>query len=577
MAMKHKRTVSFPYRERTYLHIDLTDETSTVITLSEEISKTYLGGRSLALALWNEYAQYDKLDDKLYEAGNPVVLSPGSAVDTPMVCCNSFSLVTKNPVTERLGVYSTASPFAKAILGCGFSAIVITGRSRKLCSLSISSQGAIVDSAEQYYDVTTTELARQLKEPHLLAIGPAGEHKVSHASVVVNSQNFGRGGVGVVFGLKNLKFLTISPTLSGRECYDSYRLGKLATRFLSACKKPGFAHSFSQNGPVALLERANKHGWAAIDTYRMRVDGRLWGLMQQGKENTSGEVCPVCSASNPPADLQCLLALGANLEIFDSRSVAQLEQRCLENGLDCLSAGSTLAWARKLRQQGKLSFIPDLGGSSPVVYLRLLDAMAYRKGTGEALGKSLTELVTEYGGKEFAYHVGALPLAPFDYRALPIQALLVSIGDDTLSIPELLWGNVHQRGNERKLARWAIYLQDLRFSMESLGLCFWTTTAFFAHPFFRFPWFRLPRRTFNLLAHAATYCEGYPLKESELRRFGRTAWKLQHEIDLKLGANPKRGSLPDQLLVEGKSNYKHDQVVPLARLLDAYWSLRKVQ
>jgi hypothetical protein len=34
--------------------------------------------------------------------------------------------------------------------------------------------------------------------------------------------------------------------------------------------------------------------------------------------------------------------------------------------------------------------------------------------------------------------------------------------------------------------------------------------------------------------------------------------------------------LPEPLLVDATSNYHASQIVPLARLLDAYWSLRGI-
>ncbi len=273
-------------------------------------------------------------------------------------------------------------------------------------------------------------------------------------------------------------------------------------------------------------------------------------------------------------DLQSAMALGSNLELFDSRSVQQLVARCLENGLDPISAGAVLSWARKSRMDGLLGFLPDMQRSSAMLYLRLLDAIAYKRGTGEQLGRTMEELVATYGGADHAFTVDNLPLPPFDYRALPVQALLASLGDERLVYGELLWGNRYRRGNERTLASWALYVQQLSSSLESVGICPLVLLPSFANPLLHFPRWKNKHKNFTMLASFASLGEGYEISAQQMLEFGKKAEALQQQINDKLLEKPK-GGLPDQLLVNGKSNYRRAQVVPLARLLDAYRHLSR--
>ncbi len=576
LRMKKKQTLAFPYRQRSILHIDVATETFSQISLTEEEAKQHLGGRLLALWLWQRFADFELLGDDSYESGNPVVFASGAASDLAMPCSNSYTVVTKSPVTGSLSVSVANAPFAQTISDCGFSALVITGRSRRLCSFAIADRSVVFQNAEAYHNLATTEVARKVRGEHLVAIGPAGEHFVLHASIYVDSQNVTHGGVGRVLGMKNIKFFTLKTHKAGRESYDAKLLGQLNQKYLKDLGKRKLGRMMAQNGDRAMLSMANRNGWAAIDNYSMRVDGRLWSLTPQEApphfplEDPS---CPVCE-SHDDLDLETSLALGANLELFDKESVRQLAERCLENGLDPVSTGATLSWARACRLEGKLSFLPDMQRCSVATYLRIIDAMAYCQGTGEQLSLGLIELVGKYGGAEHAYAVEGLPLPPFDYRALPVQALLASLGDNTLVIPELLWGNHYRRGNERRLARWAVNTQKLAYAYQSVGLCTWIGVPSFDHLLFHFPYFFNAPKVYARLAHLAGLCEGYKVAPSRMKEYGEKALQMQLSINDRLKKRSGRfGKLPDQLLVDGKSSFKKNQVVPLARLLDAYWSL----
>ena len=578
MIMKKRQPLAFPYRQRVLLHIHMSTETFTIVPLPQEDAKEYLGGALLALKLWDQFAEYENLEQKQYESGNPIVFAPGAASDLPMPCSKSYTIVTKSPVTGYLSVSSASSSLSQAILGCGYSALVITGRSRRLCGFSITNGSVQFNDAENLHNLTTVEVAKRLGCEHLVTIGPAGERFVPHASLYANGQNVSRGGVGKVFGLKNLKYFTLNPQTNGRESYDPHRMGLLSQAFSKDFEKSSIGRILAKEGSLAMLSKANHHGWAAIDNYSMRIDGRLWGLCPRNRvvqTSIKSPQCPACEQS-AAMELESAMALGSNLELFDSRSVQQLVVRCLENGLDPISSGAVLSWARHCRMDGKLSFLPDMHISSPVLYLRMLDAIAFQRGGGEQLGKSMGELVDTYGGEEHAFMVDGLALPPFDYRALPVQALLASLGDHSLVYGELLWGNHYHRGNERLLAGWALHVQQLRFAMESVGLCSWMSLPSFAHRVLHFPKWKGKYRQFSRLANLASLSEGYEISPMEMLGYGKKALSLKQNIEKKIGVRTAfYGSLPDQLLINGKSNFRKAQVVPLARLLDAYWSLSK--
>ena len=168
--MKKKRTLAFPYRQRSVLHIDIASESYEVIPLPEADAKAYLGGRLLALQLWKQFAVVAELGPKYYESGNPIVFAPGSASDLSLPCPTSCSIVTKSPITGKIAVGSIRSPFAGALASAGYSALVITGRARRLMSFKIHDGGVGFAAAEELHNLTTVEVAKRAAAKHVIEI-----------------------------------------------------------------------------------------------------------------------------------------------------------------------------------------------------------------------------------------------------------------------------------------------------------------------------------------------------------------------------------------------------------------------
>jgi aldehyde:ferredoxin oxidoreductase len=566
--MERNQAKAFPYRERAILLVDVGQESWQRIPLEEKEAKKFLGGRLLALRLWDKYAEYGNMESSAYESGNPVVIAPGSAADASLSPCDTCTFVTRSPLVGRLSVSCCEGPFAQAVLGCGYSAIVIVGRFRRLSALEIDSRSVLFPNAEKFHDMENSRLASEFPLRHLVALGPAGEHQVPYSSIWCDGANVGRGGVGMVFGLKNIKYIALAPSVAAREAYDPKQVGKAMQGQQALAAKSKVSRAVAENGSVALVGRANAHGWAAVDTFSLRTDGRLWGLDPACSSPPAGKDFPSCSTA---------LALGANLELFDFGNVLALEERCADLGLDCLSAGAVLAWARKTRKEGTLPFLPDLERATARQYMHILDAMAYRKGSGEQLSETIDTLVTRFGGAANAYAVSDIPLAPYDLRALPSQALLAALGDDTLVFPDLLFGNRYRRGKEDRMASWAVLSQDVRYAMESLGLRYRTVLPFFEHCPVSRPWKPFRDRLFSWLCVWVSATEGYPVSGTQVAEYGKAAWDLQRSIDRALLAGALPVSLPDQVLVNGRSNHRSQAVVPLARLVDAYVWLRGIK
>lgn len=525
--------------------------------LTEIQAHRTLGGKLLALNLWQHYRDEATLERAAYEAGNPLVIAPGVAAELDLKTPPSYVVVTKNPTTGAVACAVGSSALGRGILGCGYLAVVLIGRMRRLGGVVIDETGATFVSAEAYHNQGTFAVVRAVHHPHLMVAGPAAEQYSPYASLVANGENLGSGGMGSVLGRKNVKYIAFSPSSEGREVQDVKVLSRYNRRIERRFKRSSCARDVALHGDVALIRWANTHGWAAIEGWTHRIDGRLWALTDKG----AGLPQPITLAQS--------LALGPNLGFFEIDSIARLARRCVDNGLDPTSISALLCWARPSRQEGLLSFLPDLRYPDVALIERLLDSIAYKRGSGGVeLSQPLDVLVGRYGGAQYAYLVGKRPIAAFDLRALPATALLTALGDETVVTGELLGGNRHRRGNERTLARRARFAQVLTAAALCVGV----------HPtalIDRSRGFHLfgKRRAFLQLATVATLAEGRTISISQIIDYGRAALDLEETINEQLGVTHVP-HLPERMLVDGKSHYPKSQVVPLARLLDAYRTIK---
>jgi aldehyde:ferredoxin oxidoreductase len=560
--MRLSRITDIAKIRKTVLHINLTEERSSRIELSEEEVRTYSGGRLLALMLWDRYVDYENLNPERYEHSNPIIFAPGPVSELETATLSSMSIVTRNPATGRIAVGVSTSSFAQAILGCDLVAIVITGRLRRFGGVAIEEGEVNFHSAEEYYGQVVSQVQQRVKIPHLALIGPAGERYSPYGSIIVDGQSVGPAGIGSVMGMKNLKYIGLSPHAMGRESADAKKLAQVMKYYLRRGRNSQVGARVSDHGDMATLQRANTHGWAAIDGFSTRVDGRLWDLIPSEEQHASS------------LSLLYALALGPNIGLFGRSGIERLYKRCVDNGLDPVGVGVLLVWATATRREGTLGFLPDLRRPSPTLYERLLDGIAYQKGAASELAKPLEQLVELYGGAEHAYLSGAMHLLPLDLRALPIHALLASLGDETIVWGELIWGSRYRRTGERRLARWALSARWVSYAAQSVGVGHPSLIRFECTRLRRFPYKSPTKQIYHLLADLSTLCSGKVVPWREVLGWGKKAHALQQQIDYKLnGETPLFNPLPQRLLVDGRSNHPTAHVVSLARLQDAYRSL----
>ena len=193
------------------LIIDVTSQTTRVISLSDDTLKQYLGGKGLATHL---LLQYNPPGVDPLAPDNHLIVGLGPLTDSLIYGSCRYGIFSKSPLTGFYAESYSGGRAAPAISGAGYDAVAIKGAADAPVWLEISDTGVEFHDAEPLWGKDTYETedavkqACGVKDAAALVIGPAGENQVKFA-VIENDywRSAGRTGMGAVLGSKQVKAL----------------------------------------------------------------------------------------------------------------------------------------------------------------------------------------------------------------------------------------------------------------------------------------------------------------------------------------------------------------------------------
>src|SRR5580698_11430855 len=139
---------------------DVTDGTSAILPLPEEILRAYIGGAGLGTWLLHRIGPpgADPLG-----AGAPLAFVFSPLVGTPLTTSAKFAVVAKSPLTGMLTDALASSQFAIAGKLTGHDAIVIDGRAPELSVLLVDGDGTRLIGASHLAGMTAADTDRHLR------------------------------------------------------------------------------------------------------------------------------------------------------------------------------------------------------------------------------------------------------------------------------------------------------------------------------------------------------------------------------------------------------------------------------
>jgi aldehyde:ferredoxin oxidoreductase len=271
-------------------------------------------------------------------------------------------------------------------------------------------------------------------------------------------------------------------------------------------------------------------------------------------------------------EYETICAFGPQLLVDDLAIITALGERCDRLGLDTISAGSAIALAYLLFDQGVLGEA-DTGGlalrwgdASPC--FALLDQIAARVGFGALLAQGARALAAHYGDEGLAVQVNGLDVAMHDPRAFTGQALsylisprgachnqsdffTVEMGGamDDIGVP-MPEDRFASRGKASYVARH----QHWRTVCNSLVMCFFAV---------------VPAQTVLDLVQAAL---GGERSLEDLLLAGERGWNLKRLYNLRHGLKPGDEKLPRLLLQALPDGGQEGKVPDVEALLEEYYA-----
>ena len=485
------------------LRVDLSShKISSVPTI--DYAARFLGGRGIAAKIyWDEVAPETKAfdpDNRLIFVTGPLAgVSPGVGGVRWLVCGKS---PTARP--EQFSYSNLGGSWGTELKRAGYDGVIVHGASDTPVYISVKNGEAELKDASDLWGKSTVETIGILKEQlgsqtRVVTTGPAGEHRVSMATILADNDASGSGGFGAVMGSKKLKAIAVRGSQKVATASPE-RLTEL-NREIRRLKKTSPSESAWGAGVTPAKKRRDICRGCSLGCER---------LVYQDSEGREGKF--ICGQVG-------FYQVRAQRYYGDQDwSEVPFHAAMLANdyGVDVFALGAMMMWLSRCSRAGILTDentgIPFSKMGSLEFMETLIRKMSLREGFGDVLadgterasekvGKESEKLITDYlskGEQGVAYdprfYLTTALLCAMEPR-MPIQQLHevsrlflnwvqwankakgAYVSTDVLrATAKRFWGTelaVDLSTYEGK-ALTATRVQDRRYAHESLILCDWT-------------------------------------------------------------------------------------------------------
>jgi aldehyde:ferredoxin oxidoreductase len=587
------------------LRIDLTNGQWEEKELAEETVRNYLLGSGLAAKLY-----HDEMDPSVapLDPANPLYVFNGLLTGTfaPTGCRSSWC--GRSPLTGIWNEANMGGHWGAELRFSGYDGLVFTGRAEKPVYLWIDGQADQVKlcSAEHLWGkdhFETVELLRAETDPkaQVASTGPAGENGVRFAGVTSGVRGHerlaGRGGMGCLMGVKNLKAIVVR----GRKKpqYHDLKAFRQFVKTTNATIKEN-SIGMSQFGTAGGVMATEQYGDLPLSNWRQgswddaeRISGQrihesIW------VKHTFCFACPIgCGKEveikdGPYAgvrahgpEYETLAGLGGNLLNSDLESIAKLNEMCNVYSLDTISASGVIAFAMEAYEKGLLTSEQvdglDLSWGNAGAIIALVEKIVRREGIGDLLADGVRVAAQKLGPdtEALAIHVKGMEVPCHDPRGFVSMAVnyataargachLESLSywnGYGLTLPDLGYPQVIDRfASSPEQVRMAYDWQNYMSVYNPLGLCKFIVKGKVG-----------PETTVGLINRAL----GWNWTTEDLLQMGDKLFQLKRLINVRLGVTAADDTLPQRFLAEPRPSGSAAGVLPdLAAMLPLYYELR---
>ncbi len=587
------------------LKINLSEKRFETFSLPISYYENYLGGKGAALKLF-----YELVSPKIkpFSAENPIIIFTGPFTATGAPNSGRFSALTLSPLTGIIVHSSCGGPFGIALKKAGYEGIIILGKAERLTLIEIYNDNIVFKNAEYLKGLSTTESQRKISPNYgSLVIGPSGENLVLFSNVASGERFFGRGGIGAVFGSKNLKALSIKDKSFSIKVFDEEMFKKLKKKANSMLLKNEFTgHYYKNFGTNTNILLSNKGRILPVRNFSYGSSKKAYlisGELIKEKYETKFSGCKPCTIQCghkakfndevvhvPEYETNALF--GANLEIFDPVFTAEANKLCGELGLDTISTAVVISYLMEAQEKGFINSGLKFGEKKGV--LSFIEKIAKKEELGEDASKGTKFLSQKYGGEEFSINVKGLELPAYDPRGSFGQGLSYAVSNRggchlsaTIFPLEVYFGFLNPETVYGK-AKFVKFFEDLYSAINSLQTCIFTAFAYILEApivkitpklILSFAMRHFPSIALNLIdvsMYSKLYSSitGIELSQKKFLKSGERITVLERYINTFFGASKEIDTLPKRFLDEARLDDEKKKTVPLDKLLEDYYNER---
>ena len=552
--LPQRKKVSNLYAGR-ILHVDLSAGKVTEEPLEDEWVREYIGGWGLGAKYYTE--SVDPTVDPL-SPENTIVVMTGPMAGTLAPTGSRTCVVSKSPHTGTIFESNIGGAFGPELKFAGYDGIVISGKAGKPVCLQIEDGAVTLEDANDLWGAGIFETERALEDKmgcgmKSLSIGPAGENIVPYACVGSESyRQMGRGGVGTLFGSKNLKAIAVRGTGGVQVAEIGEFWGKVSEHLEGNLMTIDNQWAKDQGTPM-LVDVTNEMGihptrnfTQGVNPNRRRLDADAVADIRIGDRACA--TCPLgcgnftsvngVQVEGPEYETLCLG--GSNCDINDMEQVVRFNRTCDDLGLDTMSTGNVIGLAMALTESGAADLGLTFGDAAS--YLQVLDEIANQSTPrGRDLSLGAAKLADKYGQPDQAAHSKGMEMPGYDPRGNYGMGLAYATSER---------GACHLRAfplfaddpfKLKDLANDVVAMQNTNGAKWSMCFCdFWGSV------------------NTTIMADLLTAGLGRQISSTDLDKVGERVWNLVRMFNLAAGFTAADDTLSEKLTKRALENGPHE-------------------
>lgn len=584
------------------LSINLTERSSLVLPLTEEIARKYIGGTGLGAFLLTEYVrEYGYIPEAL-DPASPLIFATGPLTGTKTPSSSRYAVIARSPLTGIWGESDSGGAWGLNLKRAGYDAVILTGRSSAPVYLLVTDQEVSFHSAEPLWGLDTyktIELLEQVihKDSSSICIGPAGEKLLPMASIMsegTDARAAGRCGLGAVMGSKNLKAIVASGNLNIPVVDPSSLQKQIKDVAATVVKKTDRYKQFGTAGGLvgnAVIGDSTAKNWT-IGNWAEEAE-QISGQKMAKDFSVGRYYCPTCiigcgrkvkstqglSKDSVVAgpEYETLAGFGVQLMVKNLASIIESNDLCNRFGLDTISVSGSIAFLLEAAEKGNLPkkyFAGlDLSWGNETLASNLIHQIIDQTDLGQLLSKGVRGIMYELGEetKPFAIHGKGLEPSFHDPRALSSLAVGYATYPrgachrgcshtiERTPIPELGYHEALDRFQQEGKGKMAAVMQDYAELYNCLKLC----------------QFLLPSLSPSIITGWLNSVVGWDMDSKELLEVGERNINLKRLYNFQCGIRREDDTLPERFLKEKFTDGGAKNFLPnLDLMLEEYYQAR---